>query len=286
VNEQAAGIGVLPEGATRLPAPFALLTGGKGGVGKSTLCANLGVELARAGLRVLLVDLDLGLANLNVVLRLAPEHTLEDFLAGRRALADCVATGPAGVAVLPAGSGTWDMGRPDHARRARLLAGLAEVAAGYDLVIGDSAAGIGPDVLAFATVADLVLVATTPDPAALTDAFGLVKALDAWSRAHDREVPTPELVLNLVQGADEADSLAARLRTICERFLSRSPRLAGWLPRSREVAAATRAQRAFVLDGPPDARASLAARSLRRLAGRVEGLVTASSARAGRVLEA
>ena len=112
-------------------------------------------------------------------------------------------------------------------------------------MIADSGAGIGQDVLAFATCADLVLIVTTPDPTALTDAYGLVKALDAHAIASDVEVPTPELFINLVDGVDEARDTARKLRLVCERFLARSPRLAGWLPRSRIIRAACGRQHAF-----------------------------------------
>jgi flagellar biosynthesis protein FlhG len=249
--------------------PFALLTGGKGGVGKTTLCANLGVQLAAGGKRVLLVDLDLGLANLGVFLRLNPAHNVEDYLAGELSLADCVVRGPGGVDLLPAGSGTPDMARPDHARRERLLDGLVELSRDYDVVLGDSAAGIGPDVLAFAALAELVLVTTTPDPASLTDAFGLVKALDAWATERGREVPTPELVVNLARGGEEARTIAERMRAVCERFLARSPRMAGWLPRSKDVAGAVLRQEPFARG----AGESLAARRLEGLAERISRLL-------------
>ena len=229
----------------RMPAPFVLLTGGKGGVGKTACAANLGVHMAREGKRVLLVDLDLGLANLNVLLRLTPEHTLEDALAGEVSLAECVVTGPEGVHVLPAGSGTAEMARDDDARRERLLEGIAELAEDYDYVITDSAAGIGPDVLGFAACADLVLIVTTPDPTALTDAYGLVKALDAHALEGDLEVPTPEVFVNLVDSVDEARDTARKLRLVCERFLARSPRMAGWLPRSPVIRSACGRQRSF-----------------------------------------
>ena len=140
VSELAPGPAAAP--GTR-SAPFVLVTGGKGGVGKSTLTADLGVHLAAQGLRVLLVDLDLGLANLDVLLGLGAGRNVEDALEGRCEFEDCVVAGPEGVHVLPAGSGTADMGRPDGDRRARLLEAIGRLSARYDLVIGDSAAGIG-----------------------------------------------------------------------------------------------------------------------------------------------
>lgn len=210
--------------------PFLLITGGKGGVGKSTLTADLGVRLAEQGLRVLLVDLDLGLANLDVILRLGTARTTEDALAGLCSWQECVVSGPNGVHVLPASSGNKDMGRPDAHRRAELLKGMRELGRDYDLVIGDSAAGIGHDVLGFAASADHVFVVTTPNPAALTDAYGLIKALDSWGQECENEVPTPEIVVNRVSGLEEADAIAQRLQRVCERFLCRKPRQAGWVP--------------------------------------------------------
>jgi flagellar biosynthesis protein FlhG len=173
------------------------------------------------------------------------------------------------------------MARPDDERRERLLAGLGELSANYDLVLGDSAAGIGPDVLAFALRADVVLVVTTNDPTALTDAYGVVKALDAHARETGVEVPTPEVFVNLVSGVDEAEAAARRLRAVCERFLARSPRMAGWLPRTAAVQSACFEQRPFVggAAGPSDHwHNSLENHCLRRLASRVEGLLGARSA--------
>ena len=246
-----------------MPCPFVLVTGGKGGVGKSTLAANLGVELARSKRDALLVDLDLGLANLDVLLDLPKQNDVEDFLFGGKELEDCVVRGPCGVAVLPAGSGTAAMGLADEERGARLLSEVARLAAGYELVVGDSAAGIGGDVLAFAARADRVIVVTTPEPAALTDAYGVIKALDSVAQG----VPTPEVFVNFAAGLEEAKRVAVRLRTTAERFLDRSPRFVGWLPRSRTVLASALEQVPFVLSDP----GSLAARCLRSFAQRLVG---------------
>lgn len=255
-------------------APLLLFTGGKGGVGKSTLVANLGVHLAREGMRVLVVDLDLALANLDVMLAVHPAHTIGEALAGDCDLADCLVPGPSGVELLPAGSGEHALGRLDARQRARLVEELTELSRDYDVVLADSAAGIGPDVLAFAAAADHVFVVTTPQPSALTDAYGLIKAIDGWARDAGREVPTPELVLNQVSGLEEAERLAHRLSGACQRFLCRSPRLAGWLPTSLGVEQAEHARRPFA-EGAPK---SLAMNCLRRLGARVRRLVPAQPA--------
>jgi flagellar biosynthesis protein FlhG len=250
------------------------VTGGKGGVGKTTVAANLGVLLGRSGADPLLVDLDFGLANLDVTLGVRPVHTVEDFLAGRRDLEACLHPTPGGARMLPAGSGSYEMGRPDPRRRVRLREAFSRVDAG--IVVGDSPAGIGDDVLDFAVMAERVLVVTTPEPAAVTDAYGVIKAVDAYAADHGVEVPTPELFVNLATDAREARTVAEKLAAICERFLARSPRFVGWMPRSRTVLRGIVEQRPFVLedDGSP------AGRCLERLSGHFSSLVSQASGEA------
>jgi MinD-like ATPase involved in chromosome partitioning or flagellar assembly len=249
--------------AREVPAcPMTLITGGKGGVGKTTLALNLAVELARARERVLLVDLDLGLANIHVLLRMHQRGTFEDVLRGRASLEQCLLPGPEGMHVLPAASGTGAMADLSDEQRRHLLGELARLSEGYTAVVGDSAAGIGPLVLDCAAAARHVLVVTTPEPAALADAYGLIKALDRHGELRGGDVPTPELFLNMVEGLDDAERAARKLRGVCERFLMRSPRMAGWLPRSSAIARGAREQRPFALS-PGD---TLEAGCLRRLA--------------------
>ena len=246
--------------------PMILVTGGKGGVGKTTLAANLGVALAKRA-RVLVADFDLGLANLDVMLGLRAEATVEHYLDGSRPIRECVVEGPDGLDVLAAGSGVHALARLDDERRQRLLAGIAELSSRYDFVVADSAAGIGPDVLTFAAAADRVVVVTTPEPAAVTDAYGVLKALDGFAGERSVEIPTPEVFVNLADGATAARRVAERIRSVSERFLVRSPRYVGWMPRSRGVQESVAAQRPFAASDPR----SLASRCLMRLAERLLG---------------
>lgn len=252
----------------RTRAPIVLVAGGKGGVGKTTLAVNVALALARRKQRTLLVDLDLGLADTLVMLRVSARRTIEDALAGRCRFEDCILRTEHGLDVLPASSGTPEMGSLSDALRAKLCVALRELAQRYDLVIADASSGIGPDVLAFCGLADHVLVVTTPDPTSITDAYGLIKALHTHAAANDHDVATPELVVNRADGIEEAESVAAKLRLVCERFLSRSPRNAGWMPGSGAVELAARFQRPFALDSRP----SLATTCLEALASRIARL--------------
>lgn len=254
------------ECATRDAAPFLLVAGGKGGVGKSLVCANLALALARRGRRVLLVDLDLGLGNQHVLFGTSPQRSLEHALLEGVALECAIQRVAERVDLLAAGSGEPGMVGLAPALRAALEQGLARLRGEYDVVIGDAAAGIGADVLWPAAQASRVLIVTTPEPAALTDAYGLIKALDSHGARSAVEIPTPELLVNLVSGPDEAERVARGLRLVSERFLARSPRLAGWLPRSTEAARSVHARRPFVDHAP----VSLAARCIEGLAGHVE----------------
>jgi flagellar biosynthesis protein FlhG len=277
-----------PEPAPAVPrfvarrAPLVLLSGGKGGVGKTTVATNLAVELARRGRRTLLVDTDFGLGDVQVFLRIAEAPTIEDALAGRRTLADCLVRARDGLDVLLAGNGTAAMGHLGAAARERFIADLGELAHDYDLVLADGAAGIGPDVLGLASAADHVLVVTTPEPAAVTDAYGLIKALVTRVDATHGGVPelsTPEIVVNRAAGIDEARSIARKLGGVCERFLARSPRMAGWLPASRSVASSAIEQRPFADDERADGgRRALVTSCLGRLAERLEALARPAGA--------
>jgi flagellar biosynthesis protein FlhG len=257
--------------------PLVLVTGGKGGVGKSTITAELGVMLASQGLRVLAVDFDLGLANLDVILRVGSARTIEDALAGDCSWSDCVVKGPGGLHVLPASSGSAHMARSDDERRSKLLAAVRELGEQYDLLIGDSAAGIGQDVLGFAANADHVFVVTSPSPAALTDAYGLIKALDTFGQENECEVPTPEIVVNRVTGVEEAEATAKRLQRVCERFLCRRPRRAGWLPFSNALPLSQKGV-AGSSAGVPN---TLYRNCLERLGARVSRLLTSATVASG-----
>lgn len=232
-----------PAADAAAPPPLLAITGAKGGVGKTLLSVNLALLLARAGHRTLLVDLDPGLGNVDVHLRLSPLLSIEDLARGSCTVAEALLDGPSGLRVLCGRSGSPALANGDPALLQGVLAAVDRAAAGFDVVVADTGAGIGPCVLAVAERADLVLSVTTPEPASLTDTYALGKLL------HQRGRPLPRLCVNRVRSRDEAMRTAGKLATVCRKFLAAECQLLGWLQRDPLLELSVAEQRPFALHG-------------------------------------
>lgn len=243
------------------------VTSGKGGVGKTTLVANLGLELARLDRHVLMLDGDLGLANLAILFNQAPKRTLDDVLAGRCGLEDVVLTVADRLSLLPAGSGVAQMAElPDEARD-RLLGDIARFGAGSDVLLIDTGAGIGEIVLALIGLADRALVVTTHEPTALSDAYGLLKTI---RRGLVGGGPRVEIVVNMAASHVQARETHGRLIRLTERFLGFAPALAAVIPRDEVVGEAIVRQQPLTRVYPY-AQATRAIASLARLLADTRG---------------
>jgi flagellar biosynthesis protein FlhG len=198
------------------------VTSGKGGVGKTNLSCNLGIQFSKLGRRVVLFDADLGLANLDVVLGASAEYTLQHVLSGERTLSQVVQDGPAGVRYIAGGSGVEAMVNLNGPQLDRFLTELAELERSTDILIFDTGAGIDGTVLTFLQAADECLLVATPDPASITDAYATAKAL--WARRPDATI---RVILNMVTDDAQAKAVFAKLRSICEQFLGKSLMYAG-----------------------------------------------------------
>ncbi|HYR96231.1 MAG TPA: MinD/ParA family protein [Candidatus Binatus sp.] len=236
---------------------------GKGGVGKTNVAANLAVALGRQGRRVCVLDADLGLANLDVVLGLAPRLNLLHVLRGERRLSEIIVDGPAGVQVIPAASGFEELTALGAAERIRLLDEVDALDLGLDVLVIDTAAGISGNVLYFTAAAAEALIVITPEPTALTDAYALMKVLA--TRYGRREFL---VAVNMASGAADAEAAFARLARVAERFLAVRVEYQGYVPWDDAVPRAVRHQVPVVL-AAPSAPASLAfAQLAQRVGGR------------------
>jgi flagellar biosynthesis protein FlhG len=232
------------------------VSGGKGGVGKSSLALNLGLAIAAAGRRVLLVDADLGLASLDVMLGLQAEHSLAEVALDEMPAGRAVVRVAGGLDLLPGSSGVAEMTALKPIQLDRLMSELTRLEGGYEVVLIDTAAGAGEDVRAFLRASDRVAVVTTPEPTAITDAYALCKLL---AREGQRDLG---VVVNMSRSEREGQRVAARLAAVAARYAGTGIAQLGAVPFDWEVAAAVR-ERKPVLLGRPRSSASVA---LRRVA--------------------
>lgn len=223
------------------------VTSGKGGVGKSSVVANLGAELARRGHRVTAIDADFGLANLDILFNLNPAHNLGHLLQGQVTAEQVVTEIPAvpGLELIAGASGLEALAELDAPRREHLLAALAPLTADREFVLIDTAAGIGRNVLDLCQAAGEVLLVTNPEPTSLTDAYGLLKIL----RRRDPAVRV-RLVVNSTRDAAEGRSVHAKLEEVVRRFLDGGLEFLGAIPLDPCVRRATARQTPFVLAYP------------------------------------
>ncbi len=221
------------------------VTSGKGGVGKTNLSVNLAVSLSQLGQRVLVIDADLGLANVDILLDETPGATLHDVVTGNTTLDEVVMESSFGVSILPGASGITEMVELDVQQRMRLLNAVDTLENKFDTLIVDTPAGIGSNAAFFASAVQEVLVVATPEPTSMTDAYAMIKVLN---KTHG--VERFGLVLNQVMSVAEAQDVYMRLNSITSRFLSVMVELHGWLPIDPSVRSAVMSQKPAVIQYP------------------------------------
>lgn len=256
-----AAVAELPSPARTAEAPAAarslVLTSGKGGVGTSNLALNLAIALGEYGQRVVLVDADLGLANIDLLCGLTPENDLGNVLAGDCSLAEAIVVGPGDVRVVPGAHGTRTLVDALGDGPTRLVADLAELEAGADFLLIDAGSGLGPGIATWAAAADQVVLVTTPEPTSVADAHAAIGRFR-------RLVVPPRLraVVNQAASASEALDVLDRLSASSRQFLGTVVAGLGHVRADPHVQHAVRMRRPFVVAYPN----CVASRGVRRLA--------------------
>lgn len=251
------------------------VTSGKGGVGKTNLAVNLAIAAAGLGRRVVLIDVDLGLANVDVVLNVNSRYNLSHVITGKKDILEILTPAPGGIEIAPGATGIERLANLNEEERAHLVGSLAKLEGRADLVIIDTGAGISKNVMGFTAAADKVVVVTTPDPTAVIDAYATIKMVLREERRGD-----VHLIVNQASGRAEGERIAQGVQEVVRKFLNAYVEYAGYVVADPAVVQAVRRKRPFLL-ASPNAPASLCVMGIARVLFESAGRGTEPEKRAG-----
>jgi flagellar biosynthesis protein FlhG len=249
------------------------ITSGKGGVGKTNLSVNLATVLAAMRRRVVLLDADLGLANADILCNVQPRFNLAHVVAGQRHLSEVLTPVPAGFSLIPGASGLAKMADLTENDRKRIITDLEYVDETADCLIIDTGAGIGRNVLSFTSTADHVVIVTTPEPTAITDAYAVMKVLVRCGTSGKVSI-----MVNMARNRDEALQVHERIASVARQFLKTDVAFSGYVVADAAVQQAVRKRAPFVQQYPN----SPAAQCVQAWANRMDHHVDISSTGAGK----
>jgi flagellar biosynthesis protein FlhG len=232
------------------------ITSGKGGVGKSTLVSNMALCFAQKGHRVLILDGDLGMANIDVMFAKRTHHTIENVLRGEIPLSEIMIEVAPRVYLIPGGSGVYGLQKIDAFQKKTLLDQINMLATPFDYMLIDTASGIDDNVLYLNSAAQDVMVIVTPDPASMTDAYALIKVMH--KKFNERRF---SIVANMVQDEREALMIYKRLSDVTQKFLCVSLDYKGFIPADAKLRSATKSQQ-LIIHANPESESGLAIQML------------------------
>lgn len=242
------------------PIRVVAVTSGKGGVGKTNVSVNLAMALAAQGRRVLLMDADLGLANVDVLLGLRPLYNLSHVIRGERTLEEILIDGPGGIKIVPAASGVKPMAQLSLMEHAALVRGFSDLSLNFDTLLVDTAAGISDSVITFSRAAQEVIVVVRDEPTSLADAYALIKVLN-----RDHGIGRFHVLSNMSASPQEGQTTFAKLANVADRFLDVTLDYLGTIPYDECLVKAVRSQRS-VVEAFPGSRSTQAFKNLARVA--------------------
>lgn len=215
------------------------ITSGKGGVGKTNIVANLGISLSQLGQKVMILDADLGLGNLDILLGLAPKYNFSHFLSGAKPLSEVLVSGPENVQILPAASGIEELTALSVEQKTRIFRALDSLIAPLDFLLIDTAAGISSNVTYFAAAAHEIVVVVSPEPTSITDAYALIKILSVKHAAREFK-----LLVNMAADSRESTDVFRQLTMVTDRFLDVAIEYIGFVKYDRNVISGVKKQKA------------------------------------------
>lgn len=221
------------------------ITSGKGGVGKTNFAINLAISIKRLGHKVLVLDADLGLANVEILTGTNAKYTILDLILGRKSINEIIITGPEEIKLISGGSGLEELSVMDEENINRLIEELERLESSIDFIIIDTGAGISDLVTKFVMAADEVIVVTTPDPTSIMDAYTMIKTL--INNGYESKL---NVVTNMVNNKGEAITTFNKLNMAANNFLKTELNFLGFLERSNLVSRAVKEQRPFILSNP------------------------------------
>jgi flagellar biosynthesis protein FlhG len=221
------------------------VTSGKGGVGKTNVTINLAIELSRAGKKVVVLDADFGLANIDILMGLTPRYTLVDVINNEKTILDVLSDGPEKIRFISGGSGVEDLIRLEGKELESFANNIVLLDKICDVIIIDTGAGLSEKVLRFIMAADEVLLVTTPEPTAITDAYALMKVVS--KRDRDKKI---KLIINRAESSQEAQDILDKLILVTNRFLTINLESLGYILRDETVVKAVKMQEPFTTHFP------------------------------------
>jgi len=231
--------------STSKPANVITITSGKGGVGKTNIAANLAICLSTWGKKVLLFDADLSLGNLDVIMDINCKYNISHALNGQKSIDEIIHYGPEGVEIICGGSGLQELANLNTFQKQRLINELTKLQKDRDFLIIDTAAGIASSVIAFSLASDQILIVTTPEAAAMTDAYAMIKVL-----AGNNYNGTINLLVNMADSKDEGKRIYRHIASVASRFLDINVYNAGILLKDKHLIDAIRKRKPVVKEFP------------------------------------
>lgn len=258
--KQAVNRVLMPAVPVKRSARVITVTSGKGGVGKTNITINLAIALSEQGQRVIILDADFGLANIDVLFGIVPQYTLLDVIKGKKNILEVLTDGPRNTKFISGGSGVEDLVKLDRQQIARFVENMAMLDKLADIIIVDTGAGLSENVMSFVIAADEVLLVTTPEPTSITDAYALIKMVSNRDKAKKIRV-----VVNRSESSNEANDVLNKLVLVADKFLGINLEPAGYILHDESVVKAVKQQQPFSIIYPK----SQAARNVREISDRL-----------------